>query len=369
MTESETLDNAACRNRQTRLIEYLRSNALEGALLLRREHVQWLTGVYFAPVFEPAVYLSSEGACWLAAPRGDYQAAADHVVPFDAKWRSTLRNDQRHAACLALAGELDRMPQSAIGVEFSQGTRHFPLPDSCARRDVEPMMFVLRRRKDADELALMRRATLATERMYQRAREILRPGLSELAMYNALHDVAVDVLQQPPTGYGNDFRCNARGGPPRPGVEAEAGQLYVLDLGPAYQGYYADNARTLAVADPSDAQFEAWRRVLEVFQLVEEQVRPGTSCKQLFEQVQTLLDQAPVGVFNHHLGHGLGLFPHEAPHLNPHWDDQFEVGDVFTVEPGLYAQELRAGMRLENNYRVTATGVELLTEFPLELRL
>jgi Xaa-Pro aminopeptidase len=69
------------------------------------------------------------------------------------------------------------------------------------------------------------------------------------------------------------------------------------------------------------------------------------------------------------LGHGIGLFPHEGPHLNPRpeWDDVFEEGDVFTVEPGLYTPEMRAGIRLENDYLVTATGVELLSDFPLEL--
>ena len=71
--------------------------------------------------------------------------------------------------------------------------------------------------------------------------------------------------------------------------------------------------------------------------------------------------------FDHHLGHGIGLFPHEAPHLNSHWDDVFEVGDVFTCEPGLYSNELRGGIRLENDYLVTETGVELLSDFPLEL--
>ena len=73
-------------------------------------------------------------------------------------------------------------------------------------------------------------------------------------------------------------------------------------------------------------------------------------------------------MFNHHLGHGIGLFPHEAPHLNPNWNDTFEVGDVFTCEPGLYDEQiLRAGMRLENDYLVTETGVENLSPFPMEL--
>ena len=72
-------------------------------------------------------------------------------------------------------------------------------------------------------------------------------------------------------------------------------------------------------------------------------------------------------LFNHHLGHGVGLAPHEAPHLNPNWDDTFQAGDFFTAEPGLYHEELRAGMRLEQNYVVTDSGVKLLTDWPLEL--
>jgi Xaa-Pro aminopeptidase len=106
-----------------------------------------------------------------------------------------------------------------------------------------------------------------------------------------------------------------------------------------------------------------------MFAWIESEVRPGVRARYIFEQVQMRLDRAPVGVFNHHLGHGIGLFPHEAPHLNPHWDDEFEVGDVFTAEPGLYAPQLQAGLRLENAYLVTSTGVERLTDFPLELKL
>ena len=104
-----------------------------------------------------------------------------------------------------------------------------------------------------------------------------------------------------------------------------------------------------------------------VFDYIEQTVKPGSNARELFYEVQGMLDQAPVGVFNHHLGHGFGLFPHEAPHLNPHWDDVFERGDTFTVEPGLYAPELNAGMRIEQNYVVCNDGVELLTTFPTDL--
>jgi Xaa-Pro aminopeptidase len=203
--------------------------------------------------------------------------------------------------------------------------------------------------------------------MYERARAIITPGITEIEVFNQLQSTAVEEFGEPLTGTGNDYQCGSRGGPPRAGRTAQAGELYILDLGPAFRGYFADNARTIAVTRADETQLEAWSFIMRAFEHVEQNVRPGKSARELFEEVQAILDQAPVGQFNHHLGHGIGLFPHETPHLNPNWDDVFEEGDVFTAEPGLYADQLRAGMRIENDYLVTADGVEKLTHFPLEL--
>jgi Xaa-Pro aminopeptidase len=216
---------------------------------------------------------------------------------------------------------------------------------------------------------MLRRAIAATGVMYQRAREIIRPGIAELEVFSELQAAAIQTLGEPTTATGNDYQCGSRGGPPRAGRLAEAGELYILDLGPAYRGYFADNCRTIAVTEPDTRQLEAWRWLERALRLVEQTAKPGVSARELFHAVQQLLDQSPVGVFNHHLGHGIGLFPHEAPHLNPNWDDRFEPGDVFTAEPGLYAPDLRAGIRLENDYLITETGVERLSDFPLDLRL
>ncbi len=80
-----------------------------------------------------------------------------------------------------------------------------------------------------------------------------------------------------------------------------------------------------------------------------------------------MLDEQRSGAFFHHLGHGVGLSPREQPNLNPHWDHYFEEGDFFTAEPGLYYEELNAGIRLEEDYLVTGEGVKKLTSFPLDL--
>jgi Xaa-Pro aminopeptidase len=358
-----------CRVRQQRLLAEMHRREIEMVIVTRIEHVQWLTGVRYGWVFEPAAALDAHGRCRLAAPnRAPEIAAADDVITYEAQWHSTLRNDQREASSTALLRALTAsLPARRVGVEFSACGQH--LLDRLATEtvDIEPALFRLRRTKEADELARLRRAIAATGAMYARAREIIRPGVVELDVFNELQAVAVRSCGEMLTGTGNDYASGVPGGPPRD-RPAEAGELYLLDLGPAYRGYFADNCRAFSVdGRPTDEQLAAWQKVGEVFAIVEQFVKPGASCKELFNRVQAHLDESTVGTFAHHLGHGIGLFPHEAPHLNPFWDDRFEAGDVFTAEPGLYASGLRAGIRLENDYLVTDSGVELLSDFPLEL--
>jgi Xaa-Pro aminopeptidase len=362
------IDVEACRTRQRRMLELMQQRGLDAVLVTQIEHVQYLAGPRFAPTFQPAALLTSDERLTLIAPqKAPDVVAADDIRTYEAKWLSTMRNDQRAASAKVLLDALaGRTPFARIGVEYSTFSKHY---EGLTREvdDIEPDLYRFRRRKDPDELARLRKAIAATGKMYDRARRILKPGLNELDMFNELQAAAVLECGEMLTGTGNDYQCAARGGAPRD-RKAAAGELYILDLGPAYRGYFSDNARTLAVTEPDDVQLEAWRRIMEVFQVVESYVKPGKSCKDLFQQAQAMLDQAPVGKFNHHLGHGIGLFPHEGPHLNPNWDDTFQEGEVFTAEPGLYDPRLRAGIRLENDYLVTSTGVELLSDFPLELK-
>ena len=368
MTTS-TIDIAACRGRQKRLLDAMQRERLDLAIVTQIEHVQYLAGPRFAWTFQPAAALTSDGRLTLVAPnRAPEAAAADEVVAYQAQKHSTLRNDQRQASCEVLAGALAKRKYQRIGVEYSTFGQHFAGALGAAHFvDIEPSLYEMRRRKDPDELALIKKAIAATGRMYAHAREIMRPGITELEMFNELQSAAVMDLGEMMTGTGNDYQCASRGGPPRADRTAQAGQLYILDLGPAFRGYFADNCRTIAVTEVDEKQQQAWIQIRRAFDHLEKTVKPGKSCAELFRETEAILRESPVGTFDHHLGHGIGLFPHEAPHLNPNWDDVFQEGEVFTAEPGLYAPELRVGMRLENDYLVTKNGVELLSDFPLEL--
>jgi len=372
MSDKE-VDRQSCRSRQQRLLVEMGQQDLQLVILTHNHSVQWLTGAYLGPLFTPAAAIDSAGHVTLVLPERklSIEAAADTLVGYEATWHSTLRNDQRAASNEAL---LEALRPSGITSKHQRVGGEW----SCLRPtlievlgpqvvDIEPALFQLRRRKDSAELHMLTCAVKANRAMYAQARELVRPGVNELDLYSQLHATAVHELGEGLTYFGQDFQCNSRGGPARDRA-AQAGELYILDLGVGYRGYFSDNARTLSVdGHPTDSQQQAWEQLAGVFPMVEQTVRPGVSCRDLFHQVQKRLDASQPWLFNHHLGHGVGLAPHEGPHLNPHWDDHFAEGDFFTVEPGLYHDELRHGIRLEQNYLVTADGVQLLTDSPLEL--
>jgi Xaa-Pro dipeptidase len=362
------IDVAACRGRQRRLLDRMAELKLDLAIVTQIEHIQWLIGPRFDWKVQPLAALRADGHATLVAPAEfNEPAGADEILHYEAKWLSTLRQDQRAASSRMLLQALAARPQpTTIGIEFSS----FPpcLNNALTAKliDIEPALLYLRRRKDADELARLKRAIAATGVMYRRAREIVAPGINELDVFDELQSVAVRECGEMLTGTGNDYASGVHGGPPRD-RSAAAGELYILDLGPAYRGYFADNSRTFAVGPPTDRQSQAHEHVRQAFAIVEREIRPGKRCRELFEEVRQHLERFAGGMWNAHLGHGIGLFPHEAPHLNPNWDDTFEAGDVIAVEPAIYAPDLNAGVRLENNYLVTEDGVELLSDFPFGL--
>lgn len=374
MTDPYAVDIDACRGRQRRLLEYalpLEADDQFLTVLTQRESVQWVTGVLVRPPFAAIAAIRRSGHLTLILPEHQQHevAAADEVIGYEGKWHSTMIDQHRDASTAILKATLPG-PWTYIACEHEAFPVTFMLESEPPLMEkIDNCVCRLRRQKDPDELRLLTKANEANRAMYERARQIVRPGLNELDLYAEMHAVAVKTLGEAPTYFGQDFRFCHGGGPPRD-REAKAGELLILDLGVGFRGYHSDNARTIAVdGEPTSEQREAWDAVSEVFKLIEAEARPGKNCRELYESAHKLLNADPRWSFNHHLGHGVGLAPHEGPHLNPRWDDVLAEGDFIAVEPGVYSESLRAGVRLEQNYFITASGAKLMTDWPLGLVL
>jgi Xaa-Pro dipeptidase len=356
--------------RKKRLLEAMKRAAVDAAVIGARRHVYYFTTHWTQWLHQSGIVLTADGHSTLVTANTILKtAAADDIRAYEAQWMATQRSEQPAVVGEKLLDVLRERQIKRIAIDASEVSSQVAMQWEGECKSIEPELWQMRRRKDLDELELMRKAIACTEAMYVRAREIVAPGIEELDVFNQLSAVAVKTAGERLTDIlGNDFACAAPGGPPRQGRKVQAGEIYILDLGPCYRGYYADNCRSIAVdRKPSDEQMKAWEAVTGSFKIVEAMARPGARCKEIFEAVNDHLRRTHGSAIQHHLGHGVGLQPHEYPHLNPKWDDVLMEGEVIAVEPGVYAENLRGGIRIENNYVVTASGVTALLDSPMAL--
>jgi Xaa-Pro aminopeptidase len=239
-----------------------------------------------------------------------------------------------------------------------------------------------RRQKTEAELAGIRRALRASERAFDRVREILRGG-GEVASEDLQAEITqtlVDAGMVKP-----DIVIASHG--PQTAVAHEAGhgpiepgEPIVVDLYPQdpESGCYSDMARTFVLGEPPEELVKIHRLCLEALELVRSEVRAGVSGAELHrlscgvferEGYPTQLTKQPGEVleegFYHSLGHGVGLEVHELPALG-RTGDELLPGDVIAVEPGCYRKEL-GGCTVEDLLLVTEGGSETLTDYPYDL--
>jgi Xaa-Pro dipeptidase len=366
------LDPNLSRARQQRLLKQMADRKLDAVVVGLPHHVYYLSAFHPHWLQFGAFVLFADGRSWLTCGNSQAKdAAADDVVSYEASYAGTLRQEQPAVVAAQVVAALKARRAKHIAIDTSAVTAQLAIMlGEVGVEPIDPVLWELRRVKDEDELALMRKAVNCAEAMYRRARDVIQPGVREVDVFAELSAAAIREAGEPLTALlGNDFACGVGGGPPRPGTVAEAGQFYILDVGPSYRHYFADVSRAFSVdRKPTDAQLKAQAAIVGVLKLVESMAKPGVRCRDIYQAASEHLRQhygAPG--MPHHLGHGVGLQPHEFPHLNPKWDDVLMEGEVFTAEPGLYGPDLAGGIRLENDYLVTKNGVENLLDFPLEL--
>jgi Xaa-Pro aminopeptidase len=227
----------------------------------------------------------------------------------------------------------------------------------------------LRAAKDAAEIAAVRAAAVLADASFEHLLEDGLLGRTEREVAIALeHDMVLRGARRP------SFETIVAAGPhgarphaaPRD-VEIRRGDVVVVDWGAELDGYSSDCTRTLAAGEPEGEAREIYELVLQAQLAGLEAVRAGRVAAEVDAVARDIIDAAGQGEnFGHGLGHGVGLEVHEGPLLKRRSKDQLRVGNVVTVEPGVYLQG-RFGVRIEGLVAVTEDHPEVLTSIPKQL--
>jgi Xaa-Pro aminopeptidase len=146
------------------------------------------------------------------------------------------------------------------------------------------------------------------------------------------------------------------------------GVLVTIDAGCLLDGYCSDCTRTFAVGDVTERLEELHALCLEAQLAGLAAVAPGVHGRDADAASRRRIEAEDLGwAYGHGMGHGVGLQIHEAPTLRPESTDVLEVGNVVSVEPGIYLPDEGAGVRIEDLVVVTEDGCERLTRFSKEL--
>ncbi len=147
----------------------------------------------------------------------------------------------------------------------------------------------------------------------------------------------------------------------------EPGDAVVMDFGARVSGYCSDMTRTVFIGEPTEQMQAAWETLRAANETVESTLRPGMTGKAAHELACAVLEEGGFGGrMGHGLGHGVGLQIHEEPVLSPRNESPLGVGNVVTVEPGIYLPG-QFGMRLEDLGVIGPEGFQRFTASTHEL--
>ncbi len=228
----------------------------------------------------------------------------------------------------------------------------------------------LRMRKDAGEIANMKHAAKAADRVFEEllSWDILGMRERDLALRIELRirELSDGISFQPIVASGE----NAANPHHEPGERRlREGDMVILDFGARWRGYCSDITRTIALGNPDERLVEVYNVVKEAQENAYRAVKSGIKAKEVDAAARGTIGKAGYGrYFTHRTGHGLGLDVHEEPYIGPDGEVTLENGMTFTIEPGVYVPGL-GGVRIEDDVAVVDGRGRRLTRAERELTI
>ena len=222
--------------------------------------------------------------------------------------------------------------------------------------------------KDDDEIAIIAKGASHNDKLFDHLRTLIRPGVSEndikAEIVYYMNKQGADIAFDPIVASGpNSSLPHATPS----GRKFEPGDFVTMDYGCKFDGYCSDFTRTVAISGVDKEQ----QKVYDIVKCAGDMALSALVAGKIGRQIDAVARRHIVAsgyadAFGHGLGHGVGLFIHESPTLNPQSNTVLKDGMVVTIEPGIYLKG-RFGVRIEDICVVKKGGCVNLTTSPRDI--
>jgi Xaa-Pro aminopeptidase len=375
LAERPTIPASRFEARLEKAIWAVQADGLDAMLVGVGSDLRYLTGYEAMPLERlTMLVLRPAGRPFIVVPRLE-RGAAEAGLRTPVEIRTWEETDDPYARVVdgiapdgrvAVSDTLPAMHLLRIQAALGSSTR-YALASSVLRD--------LRMIKDPDEVALLRAAAHAADRVVAQIAGGRLVGRTEADVAREVRDRLVAE------GHDEAHFAIVASGPnsASPHHEASdrvirAGEPIVLDIGGTLGGYGSDITRTLWVTGGGpDGPTEAFRTLFDVLLRAQATgtaaARPGVACEAVDAAARSVIDDAGYGAaFFHRTGHGIGLDGHEDPYLVAGNALPLAAGMAFSVEPGIYFPG-EHGARIEDIVVCGEDGPIVLNEAPRELHV
>lgn len=275
-------------------------------------------------------------------------------------WHYVVENKVFKKGVDSLGFEAEVMPYS-VAVDIRNIIR--PLKFKPLPSEVEPFM----RAKLPHEIEYIRQSCELAEAVFAEIIKKVKVGMSEKELANELVFTARSMGSESdpfvPMVLTGSRSALPHGAPSDKKIKKN--DILLFDFGCKVNGFGSDITRTVCVGKPTKEQKQIYELVKKAQMEAINNIRPGIKGNILDNFARRVIaDEGYAQNFQHSLGHGLGISPHEKPFLSFRLEDEIVPEDsIVAIEPGLYFVD-KYGIRIEDNVLVTRTGPKMLTQSP-----
>jgi Xaa-Pro aminopeptidase len=342
----------------------LAAAGLDSLLLTDPANLYYLTG-----------FTGEAGALFLAAAR--WTLVTDGRFTVQAREETSgIRIVPQKGALFSSAGQVLRAAgKQSVGFDPNRLTvaqlraLHNASGARCRWRAAPGLTEQLRSRKDAREIAQMRKAAILAGEVLQRAIKLLKPGVRE---FEVAREIEYQMRKGGASGpaFETIVAFGERAALPHARPTAKRlrkNELVVLDLGVILGHYCSDITRTVYMGQAPKRIRQWYGAVLEAQSAAIAAVKAGAACGDVDAAAREVLASYRLeSHFVHSTGHGLGLEVHEDPRIARGQKRRLEPNNVITIEPGVYFAGV-GGIRIEDDVVVHADRSEVITRVPRDL--